>query len=494
MVALSKILNEMTVSELHLNKQDILHVDEDIFVLPGDLVIDGHGAIIEGNGSNKLQIENSNITLKNLALRNFHTVINIDGKGQNVENIRVENCVFENYRAYGVLIASTLSNSTVQNIKILDSVFNGPVKSSMGHDDVVAGVYGVMIQAAYIPDESDVENCVLHDITVDHCRAYRGNRCAVWLSGITSPDLTSGVPTGRYGKARNIHISGITITNNDFHDCGDATINLISAMGGQDDTIVEDVNISNNVIEQGIWGIFVIAGEPLIDGTRNICLRNVTIDRNTIYPFKRGVGEATYGIAVMAGRNDYFPNVHVENCLTENIKIRQNSIRDLTTGIIVAAADCLVDGDDCVLRNCKIQNIEIDGNRISNVTYGVKLLATWMEGRAFDYMIDVPPRNHTWVPFKENHRDVTVVAEDNSISNVVIKGNILDGYRFQYMATGAYAFGHCRVNRNRLTNVITENNTFINGEGHVHILDEILHDYVIGCDNSVDAELRWSLN
>ncbi len=489
---LSDIINESENHFIYLKKNEVVHVEEDGFEITRPVVIDGCGATITGNGGNQILISASEVTFKNVTFRDFFDVFRIDAKGKEIYNISIEGCTFEDYKKDAILVASTKSESHIKDLLITDCFFNGP-DGFWESDDKCFGMYGVMLQVARAEDKNEIENCSVDGVTIQRCRSQGDNRCAVWISGATSTDMPDGLKKNEYGHTGNLIMKNIIIADNDFHGSYDATINVITAMGNQDDTYIETLIIKNNIVEQGIWGIFVIAGEPLISSASNIHIKDVVIENNQITLREGGPGEASYGIAVMGGRLDYFSESSVKNCTMENVRIRGNIIKDVTTGMIVTGSDSLVDGIGCELTNCIVQNVQISDNHISNVEYAFKFFGTWMEGRAYDYKIGIPPKDVIWTEFVEDNKTMTAISKDNSVKDISCKDNIVIGYKYQYVIAGAFASGHCLVKNNEVKNITVQNNTFKQGEKRINIQNAILSDWVKDEGNHIDEGIKWQI-
>ena len=490
MITLNQLIKNNKNIVLELDEDKVIKIEGDL-ILTEPIIVDGNGATVEGNGENRIIICGSDITFKNINFTDFFNVFEINGMGSEIRNIEIENCNFSKYRRNAIFVASTKSHSAIKHLEITDCYFKGPGLTK--YDDECFGVYGVMLQCVCATDHDDVTDCTVEDVRIAHCKSDSFNRCAVWIACGCSTNLPHGLEKDYYGHTSDLLMKDVIIEDNDFHDSWDATINVITAMANQDDTLLENLTIRNNIVEQGIWGIFVIVGEPLIDRTNNIRVKNVVISDNTIYLRKGGAGEASYGIAVMAGRLDYFPGSGCDNCSTENVIITRNNIRDVTCGMIITCTDSLVDGPDCTLTNCRLENVEIMDNHIHNVEKAFQFLGTWMEGRSFDYNIGVPLRNKRWCEFINNHKTVTVQAENNVLKHVICRNNHIDGYRYQYFIAGAYAHGHCRIKNNRVEDLTLENNEFTTGEYHCNIQNVIADDWVKDEGNYCDEKVKWSI-
>ncbi len=465
-------------------------VSEDYLYITEPVTVEGNGAVIRGTGNNRIKISSSNVIFRNVHFENFGDCLELDGHGGEIHQILIEDCVFSNYRHNGILSGSSVSGSTIKCVQIKNCVFHGPGPAT-GQGDV-EGCFGIMLQVTSTESAEPVENCVVEDVFISHCLINDYNRMAIYMTGNCTAHLSLENLYG-YGETRGLTMKNVEIADCEIHDCWDASINLLTGMIKQKETVFENITIRHNTVEQGIWGVYITAAEPFIGHGDTITVRNVLVEDNTFYEREGGPGEASYGVAVMAGRADYFPGITCDHCLTEHVVVRGNTFRDVTTGVIVAPADSLIDGVGVSISDCTVSDVVIENNTIQNVENGFLITAAWMEGRLFDYQIGIPARNKIWADYITDHSIVTVNCENNLLTGLTIRNNIIDGYRYKYIIGAACARGHARIKNNRIEKLVLENNTFLNGEAHVRVQNVIADDWVKDEGNFFDPEIRWQL-
>lgn len=469
---------------------DTITVQEDYLYITDPLTIEGNGAVIEGTGNNRIKIASSDVTLRGIHFRGFGDCLEIDGMGGEIHQIHIENCIFSDYRHNGILTGSSVSGSTIRTLEIGNCEFHGPGASVSQGD--VEGCFGIMLQVTSTESTDPVEDCAVEDVFIHHCMIDNCNRMAIYMTGNCTAHLSLENLYG-YGETGRLRMKNVEIADCEIRDCWDASINLLTGMIKQRETLFENITIRRNKVEQGIWGVYITAAEPFIGHGDTIHVRNVLVEDNEFYERKGGPGEASYGVAVMAGRADYFPGITCDHCLTEQIVIRNNTIRDVTTGVIVAAADSLIDGAGVSVSDCTVRDVVIEYNQIMNVENVFILTAAWMEGRLFDYQIGVPAKNKVWGEHITNHETVTVNCENNVATDITIRNNVIDGYRYKYVIGAALARGHARIKNNRLENLTLENNLFQNGEAHIRIQSVIVDDWVKDEGNVFDPTMKWHI-
>ncbi len=463
----------------------------DMLEIKKPIVIDGKGAVISANGKGKglFFVCSSDVEIKNLTMQKFTENIYINAKGQHIQNITISNCKFEEIQRYAINGVSTMSNSKMSKINIINNTFIGDTQNvTEGGNE---GFKMFITLSAGKAGETDIENVELSDIVITGNKMSKGHRASINILGSTLDSLAMDFTKAK--KVINPTVKNLKISNNVINGAWDVAINLVGGFLLQENAVMENVEVLNNEILYGVWGVVVVSAEPLGGYANSAKVLNVNIAGNKLVADRTACGEVQYAIACFGARTDYFPNVHCENIGVENINIENNIIEHTDRAFIVSGSDIFLDGKNTSIKNCYVKNIQIRNNTLTDVIDAFIFAGGYAEGRMFDYKIGVPLHNQVWGALASND-DETYVCENNRIENLICENNTIKGNRYKYKIYGALTRGHGLIKDNKIVNAKIIGNTFEETEGHIHLADIMADGWCKDLGgNSVNTELKSSL-
>ncbi len=472
--------------KLEFELNSTISYNDNVLEIKKPIVIEGNGSTIVGNGGNMFFVTSCDVKIQNLTMKNFVENIYIDAKGKCIQNIAIHNCVFKEIGRYAINAVSTESNSKMSNISITDNTFVGDVKNiTEGGNE---GFKMFITMAAGKARENDIENVELSDVVISNNKMSGGHRASINLVGSTLDSL--GMDFSLAKKVINPTVKNVKISNNIINGAWDVAVNIVGGFLQQENAIISDVQVLNNEIVFGVWGVVVVCCEPLGGYAKSGKVEDVIIKANKLTADPNACGEIQYAIACFGARTDYFPNVHCENIGIENIMIEKNTIEHTDRAFIVSGSDVFLDGQNTSIKNCYVKNINIKDNTLIDVIDAFIFAGGYAEGRMFDYKIGVPPHNQIWGALAKNE-DETYVCENNYIENITCMNNTVKGNRYKYKIYGALARGHGGIKGNKIINAKINNNTFEDTEGHIHFADFMADGWCKDLGgNTVDKKLK----
>ena len=459
--------------ELILEKNGRYQLEETPIVITRPCVIEGNGSVFIGSDAMGAIVMSSNVSFRNLCFDHFRVCAAIvnqsDGR---LRNISFLGCAFKNCSKQSVSAGSTQSNGIIEDIRIDHCDFCG---AEAQFDDSTGGTCMIGLQAATLAGMAPVNNCLLENVWISNCHFHGKFRIAVQVfCGVGDGLLDGNLPLCSGNEVRNIQITGNVIENS-----FDAAINIIAASLNQTAATVHDLKISGNKIKHGIWGIYMTGCEPVIGCGDNGKVYNVEISDNELEPTEN-VGEITVGIAIQAGRIDYFDGTSCLDSSVENVKMVGNTLRKMDQGIFISGADILFDAPDNLVKNCRAENITVENNAFRDVKEVVVIAGSQHEGRRVDWQIGYPPHEKVWGELLENDDAITCKTCDNYVKGVTVRKNQIDGYRYKYRVSGLYGLGQGTGCGNFCEDILFEENQFERGEGRISVknvfVDDRLHD------------------
>lgn len=449
----------------------------------------GNDAILWGSRNFGFIVMSSNTEIRDVTMSGFSTSIMINAHGQTIENIAVSHCRFRSFTSCCIMTGSDLSDSCIRNITLTACTLEGaPEQEIDGISDWFAAPVGVMLLAASAQDCEDIHNCTTEQVLIKDC-VFRGRH----RNSINT--IPAAFATGEGKEVAHFSygckLKDIKIQNCSFANAYDSTINIMGSYMHNVNSTTENLEICNCYVEYNIWGTWVGATEPCQGTVDGAIVRNIDIHHNELRLREGGSGEDSAAIAIQCGRLDYADGAKANNGLVENVRINDNVIWHTQHGIFLNAADSMVDGLDTEMIGNIIRNVEICRNQLHNVDDCFTFYGAQLEGRRIDVRIGIPPRTMTWLPLLDDHSVTTCTARDNMIQNVICRGNYCTGYKFKYKIAGTKAGGHAYAENNRVAeDLVIEDNTFENGEGHILVENQIIYDWVQSHNCSVPMRYR----
>ncbi len=437
----------------------------DILEIKKPIVVDGKGAAITATGKGKslFFICSSDVEIKNLTMQKFTENICINAKGQCIQNITVKNCTFDEINNNAINAVSTESNSKMSKINIVDNTFIGDKERiTEGQNE---GFKMFVTLTAGKAGDKDIENVELSDITITGNKMSGGHRASINVLGSIFDNLAMDFTKAK--KVINPVVKNLKIDNNVINGSWDVAINLVGGFLLQENAIMDNVQVTNNEVVYGVWGVAIVGAEPLGGYAKSGKVSNVTVAGNKLPADSTACGELQHAIACVGARTDYFPGVHCENIGIENIIIEKNIIEHTDMGFSVSGANVFLNGKDTSIKNCYAKNIEIRDNTLIDVIDAFIFSGGHSEGRMFDYKIGVPLHNQVWGALAKNE-DETYLLENNRLENLTCENNTIKGNRYKYKIYGALTRGNGLIKGNKIINAKIIGNTFEETEGHIN--------------------------
>lgn len=474
---------------VELRKNDRIFFGEQPLPVASSLEIRGNGATIVGSGAMGFILMASDVSIHDLTMENFSTAAKINSHGQNISNISIRNCRFSRFTECSLMTGSDSSYGKASNVSIVDCSFEGaPMPEAEGLADWFIAPVGIMLLAANGQDEADIHDCSIENVLIQNCTFKDRHRNSI--NTIPAAFLTKSEQEVIH-YSHNCSIRGLKIEGCNFKNAYDATINIVGAYMHNVGSVTEDIEVSDCNIEYNIWGIYFAATEPCQGTVGEAVVRNINVHHNVLRLRSGGSGEDSAAIAIQCGRLDYADGAKANHGLVENVKLNDNTIYHTQHGVFFNAADSMVDGLDTEMIGNVIQNVEICRNQLYDVDDCFTFYGAQLEGRRVDVRLGIPPRTMKWLPLLEDHSVTTCTAKDNVIRNVVCRDNYCTGYKFKYKIAGVKAGGHAYADNNRVAeDLVLENNTFENGEGHILVENQIVYDWVQAYNSAVPMRYR----
>lgn len=464
-------------SVIELPERETISFGENPLPLLQSVEIVGHHAVITGSWKLGFIVMASHFRIQDVTMENFSTAIMVNGHGNTVENITVENCRFRRFTECCLMTGSDLSNSIIRNVNIRGCTLEGAPEMEEELLDIwYSAPVGIMITAASGQDDKDLYACTTEQVMIENC-IFRGrHRNSInTIPSALAPDDRDEVKHYAYDCV----VRNIRVANCSFADSYDATINFMGSYMHTVNGLTENIEVCDCYLEYNIWGIYFCATEPcqgLVDGA---IMRNLHVHHNELRLRAGGSGEDSAALAIQSGRLDYANGAKANHGIVENFTFHDNIIHHTQHGIILNGADSMVDGMDTEMLGNVVRKGEIYNNRLYNVDDCFTFYGAQLEGRRVDIRIGVPPKDQTWLPLMEDHSVITCVAKNNVIENVRCHDNYCAGYKFKYKIAGVKAGGQALAEGNHVReDVVLENNTFENGAGHILVENQVVYDWV----------------
>lgn len=449
----------------------------------------GNGAIFWGSWNLGLLMMASNSVIRDVTMERFSTAIMVNAHGAAIENITISNCRFRKFTGCCIRTGSDLSDGCIKKVSIIGCTLEGsPEQEVDGISDWFGAPVGIMLLAGCGPDNAEVRNCSVEQILIQDC-IFRG-RHRNSINTIPAAFASNGTDEVIH-YSHDCRIKDLMIKNCSFANAYDATINIMGSYMHNIGSLTENIEICDCYLEYNIWGIYFCATEPCQGTVDGAVVRNINVHHNELRLREGGSGEDSAALAIQCGRLDYADGAKANNGLIENVKFNDNLIWHTQHGIFLNAADSMVDGLDTEMIGNTIRNVEICRNQLHNVDDCFTFYGAQLEGRRIDVRIGIPPRTMTWLPLLDDHSVTTCTARDNMIQNVVCRGNYCTGYKFKYKIAGTKAGGHAYAENNCVAeDLVMEDNTFENGEGHILVENQVVYDWVQSHNCSVPKQYR----
>ncbi len=474
-IDLNNIADEIIIADGKYVLNEVLSIDKPLKITNIDGVIDLQGMAF-------LRIASSNVYLEGLKFNGGLLAINVDGSGKEIENIYIERCSFKGYLSAGILTGSTISNSLIKNINIIDNEFESGLMP--GEDPIWGSATPISIFAALTMQPAKVSNAIVDGAYIKGNKLSGINRAGI--AGMIGADLTQG----NQGYFDNCHIRNLAIENNDIAGVGDTSLAVQTEFYNHTNCTIENVDFINNRIDVGIYGISVCAGCPMSGESHDVKAKNINIIGNELH--SRHPGEPDYAIfvssAVLVGDVS-----KVYDSVLENVQVKDNTIIGFERGIVLCGANGNVDSNaPSIASNNVLKNVLVDGNKIKDTNWCFVIAGAWLEGRRFDWNFSYYHDEKKWDEYIRDHRTKTVIAEKNRIEDLTVSNNICDGFRYFIAAAGAIGRGHAVMNDNEVVkNIEFKNNHITNGENHQIVNDYIFEDWITGEGNKLDESIKY---
>ncbi len=473
-VELNYAADELVVVDGEYSLEDGLFIDRPIKITNMDGVIN-----LIGMGC--LKITSSNVYIEGLKINGGLLAINIDGAGKEIENIYIEKCSFKGYLTAGVLVGSTNSNSLIKNINIIDNEFESGLMP--GADSIWGSASPISVFAALTTEPTNIFNAVVDGVCIRGNKLYGINRAG--FVEMIGADMTEGYQS----HFENCHIRNVVFDNNDITGVGDTAIALQTEMYNHKNCSIENIDIINNRIDVGIYGILVCSGCPMKGISNGIITKNINVIGNELH--SRHPGEPDYAIYVISAAVCEVSEVY--DSILENVIVKDNTIIGFERGIVLCGACGNVDSNaPTIASNNVLKNVLVDGNKIKDTNWCFVIAGAWLEGRRFDWNFSYYHDEKKWDEYIRDHRTKTVIAEKNRIEDLTVSNNICDGFRYFIAAAGAIGRGHAVMNDNEVVkNIEFKNNHITNGENHQIVNDYIFEDWVAGEGNKLNPSIKY---
>ena len=469
---------ERNLNELKLVAGETYELDGGVYTINKVLEITvpctilGNGSVIDANGIDEgLRVSASHVHIEHLKIKKAVNAIFVDPKGGLVEDVVFDSVDVDLINS-GYEVGSTASNGITRDVHIKNAnvnVFGGDVWQE---NELAVIIPYNFTAAAGVNGVSEVSNCVLENLTLESSRVNGPLRIGVNLmSGLPSKFNLAAAQVGY----KNNRVSHIKFIGNHFDECWDGTFNTVSNFCNTENSIIEDVEFTNNWCGFGITALYMYACEPVFGSSKGGIYRNVLVKNNYFKRVVKDVGEPTRGIFFGAGRSDYYEGQDISEGLLENIEIVGNIFDG--AGPVITAAYCLLDGTQNIHDN-HVRNVHVHHNRICNADYAFTFDAVQVEGRRYDWNFGYPRHEKKWYDPITDDSIVTDKMENNTIEDLVCEENEIEGYRYRVVAGGANLRGHSSAKGNKVVKgVVFKNNRFGVGENHVRVADFIGEDF-----------------
>lgn len=463
---------EDSPTEIVLKADAVYELTAEGIEITRPLTITGRHATLCGHGKAGFCILSGNVLLKDFTMQGFEVNVEIDGRDAIIEHIHLKNIRFTHLCGCAVQTGTTKSRGGIRDLLIENCRFENNDEQESGN--VTAGYASIAMNAASCRDERDLEDVVLEDVCVRDCVFRGSSRETVNVMGGTC----GGMFSGSIAHCKRTAMKNLKFLNNDFEGSYDATINVITGFMHNDGGSCDGLEIAGNRIVFGLWGIFVIAGEPVVNTVEEVHIKNIRIHDNHLVMRALGCGEPSCGIAVNGGRLDFYTAV-CRNCGVDGVHIFNNYIEGSHRGISVDGGHSLLDGDPpSEVSGCYVQDILIEGNEMKDVGEPFRFFGTYMEGRRYDWKIGIPPADIEWQKPVEDHSRLTYAARGNLIKDLRCVNNSINGFSYMLRASGALARGHGLIKDNTVSGLVFEGNEFTGGENHLQAADVLAEDWV----------------
>ncbi len=450
------------------------------------LTITGDNAVITGTHERHrfaFSMQCSNTTLSSIELHNFVLGIEIDGMGKVVENVWVKDIVMIGGLSC-VDVGSSVSNSTLRNIHV-DSCTTTVIHEEWEEETFTPMALTYNICCARHKSGGSVDNCVLEDVYVNNCKKLGQSRIAI--------NFMSGMPAGadmfRQDTSYNNLVSrNINVTNNYIECCWDGAIAFLDKFVNNGSASIDGITVSGNHCIHGIAGLYIFGTEQIFGEANDARISNIVVTNNHFECGIDDVGEPVRGIFVAATRADPYTMTSI-GCTIDNLEISHNTLDG--SGIVIAGAYTM--GDIPLEQSDNtVSNTTIHHNTINNADIAFQFDGTQMEGRMYDWNFGYPRHDKKWGEHYTDHSVQTSVLTNNRVVNLSCCDNIIEGYRYKVVASGANGHGHGICTGNKVCgDVVFANNHFGVGENHLHVADMITDDYVVdGGGNEVSMVFK----
>ncbi len=463
------IENNNEVGNMEITLQDSLQLSfaSDIPPIKKPLKINGSNSSLTGQKSGCFLINSSNVEISNIKFYNYNRSIAVDANGSNINNITIKNCGFYDVAGFAIEIVNTKSNSKISNVNITGNDFLGATGDEMGEKNGLK--IFLAMGAGKAANGEDVENVELSDVTVTKNTTDGEHRMSVYLCGAIIENRPSEGASNTIPTVINPILRNIEISNNKLHGAWDGTISVSAGFAHQKNAVCENINITNNDITHGLYGIYVIGIVSFFGKTDTGKVKNINILRNKITGNPRAnphfVGETQYAISCAGARSGTLPNVYIENIGVEKIRIEANEIFDVDCAVYLIGDDLLMDEENTVMKNCYIKDIVIKDNKLYNAKYAFTFCGGFANGEAA----------HKKCATGTADEDIrTYICDGNKIENLVCENNYVKKNIYKYRFYGALAHGHGIVKNNKILNVKVTGNVFEETKGHIHVANAFL--------------------
>ncbi len=469
---------------------DVWEFDKKTYPLSSTIVllkpvrIVGNGAEIRAEGPAPLAflLSGSGVTVSDLRLTGFPVGVLVDSRGRLVENVTVEKIVIDPIVKNGICVYNSQSNGTLKDITVRECDVTGLSDTWDDVDNEMSAQLPYLLAIAMRSPGSDaplIEHCRLENIRFENNIARRGFRAPFVYFGslATAPGV----------RFHDLRAKGLFFINNKADICWDGAFNLTGAGPFTTDMVNEDIELIGNDVGTGIAGVYLFSAEPVFGENRGSVMRHVVIRDNHFHKSVEDVGEPERMIFAASARLDYYEGCKAYDSVLEDIEISGNTFDG--SGPVLTGCYNLLDGRSEGSGNV-IRDVRITGNTLLNVDKAFILDGAQDEGRRFDWNFGSPRHNKQWLPPVTDNGPLSRLT-DNRVEDVLIEGNVIDGYRYKAEVAGANVRGHAVIKDNKaVKNIVFRNNEFRTGEAHVRIANVFSEDYVTDeGGNEADLEI-----
>lgn len=297
--ALEKLLTDSSIAEIEMDELTTYTIEEPL-IIKRPVRINGNGASVICKGASAFKVVSSGVQIHSLSISSGQMQVLIDGYGDNIIRIELQNIVFLNYHSAGVCIGSTVSNSSISGVSIDGCRF-------IKDDPSIDSCNDIFLTSAFSFDGRDIKNTELDDVEI--CgNLFSGKSCC----NIVGVVALCAIPE-REPLFQACNIQHITIRENTMSGAYDTAVVHMSNYINTHNCKFDYVEVINNQITFGLTGIASTAAAPMRGTARGVTCRHIRYIGNTIKGIEGGSGEPNLSIAVDAAQLDYYSssNFHI---------------------------------------------------------------------------------------------------------------------------------------------------------------------------------------